>query len=1144
MQVHAHAPFFQSLNLLWKKGGPYQKAATEIQALMGRIANPSVTNDPFHGLNRTRHGETRIKHCVKYDLQAFSRLITVQTDGYCMLLYAGSHDDCDHWLDGHRGFEPVVDDNNRAVVTFRSIGQAESERVSPVAGHYSRPLFERLPEDLYEALVENCPRKTTRAIERIDAAVTENDLWEIVGEIVDGDLRETVHDVFALLKADKVVEAVIRIRLHRGDLATMDSLSPGELPDIVDSGVIRRINPDSPQYGEALKRFMQSAKYRDWMLFMHPDQEAIVEEDFEGAAKLVGVSGSGKTCVIVKRAVRLALKYEGQRILILTLNRALAQLIDELVTVCAPAHIRQFIEVKPFFVLCQERMLDIDPRGTKAYQEVTWKGNEHVDEIWQEYYRCENNNYDARCFQAVHDSLLARGWNPERYFREEIDWLRSAVQPGQRSRYLDIERKGRKVPLSRPNREAVLEGASGWEDKMSAIGVMDTLGIAHAVVRCLPLLKSRYRCVLVDEVQDFGNVELEIVRALVPRAENDLFLAGDAAQAVTAKHQRLVDVGIDIPRSSSRELSQNYRNSSDVLAAAYHVLSENLTEDLIDREDLRILDPEASAFTGATPVLLEAATLELELRGAFELARLKLDANPDAKVCVALCGYSLYEISKFGNDLDVPVLDGTTSLDDGGLFLSDLPQTKGFEFDLVCILNCSGGVLPDRTAPDEERFRDLAALYVAMTRAKTDLVLSWSQSPSPFLPPAKEKFLTARWVDYVEGLDKLPEIALPPHIDAYREGTHRTPWRDMTGETFLLSEYALGMSVELSSKLRTVVDGVGLRKVDKEGRAHNLRWARFGQAVDAFRKDGRARRVWGPELSTQFSKLIARLRHRRVRPFELRAQLLHRRHQLFGAGHSGTRRADARSVLLFGSAGVAQFMAGRAVPALQSWAIEWRLRSSQAVRLAPTASFHATNCRSLQCRRVLSSASTILIVLRASAIAAACRAAPTTARAFSQSRRLIARSRARTSASNRTRKSGRIPNSSMKVKACRTAASIIRSARTTNCPVLIPPGGSFINAASGTFGKHRLAISAIGRTCSNCTRARNSRTFFVAARAARAPCSVSAVHIVRLATAASSLRRAHCSAGASAAAWLARNSCTLTSVLSRSMTLRSMVSSI
>ena len=41
---------------------------------------------------------------------------------------------------------------------------------------------------------------------------------------------------------------------------------------------------------------------------MQPEQARVAEKDFTGPAQLSGVSGSGKTCVAIKRALRLAEK--------------------------------------------------------------------------------------------------------------------------------------------------------------------------------------------------------------------------------------------------------------------------------------------------------------------------------------------------------------------------------------------------------------------------------------------------------------------------------------------------------------------------------------------------------------------------------------------------------------------------------------------------------------------------------------------------------------------------------------------------------------------------------------------------------------------------------------------------------------------
>ena len=64
----------------------------------------------------TNHGETRIKHCRKYDLSNDAhRLVTVQSDGFIYLLHVGTHDEADHWLDQNRGHTVTVNEATRRI---------------------------------------------------------------------------------------------------------------------------------------------------------------------------------------------------------------------------------------------------------------------------------------------------------------------------------------------------------------------------------------------------------------------------------------------------------------------------------------------------------------------------------------------------------------------------------------------------------------------------------------------------------------------------------------------------------------------------------------------------------------------------------------------------------------------------------------------------------------------------------------------------------------------------------------------------------------------------------------------------------------------------------------------------------------------
>jgi hypothetical protein len=781
--------FMASLGELEKRGGLFANAARDVHALLGRIGFPG---DPLKQLAVTDNGESRIKKAVKYQLRGGCRLVTVQDDRCVHLLFTGSHDDTQRWLDRNGGWTAV----RNATGAFDETYVSEERSVSPgVVGTTlpPQPLFRGLPSDLFDRLVEGLPRSLARTLEALQPPIEFRALADLTDQIPGPDQRGAVYDVFLQLVHENNRAAEERTRLYIGDGKAVADLTDDEFADVADSDVLRRVPIGSAVFAERVKRFMASASYRDWMLFMRDEQQRVVDEDFAGPSKLTGVSGSGKTCVVVQRAVRLATRYPEGRLLILTLNPSLAGLVRDLTEAVATEDDLRRIDVLPLFELCRRIIIAQDSSAERRLRDVTWRHNETIDQIWRQYYLCKHNNDDALVLEPLHDSLLQRGVSPSNYIREEIEWLRSALPRSRWNDYLTIERKGRAFPLAPEQRRLVLKGTDGWMDIMGVIGAVDVLQIVNETlslpIRALP----QYRCVLVDEAQDFGNLELSLVRRLVAPGENDLFLCGDAAQAVTTKHQNFREVDIDIPAARSRRLSQNYRNSRDILRAAHEVLFANLTDEMVSRPDFEIFDPDLSAFSAATPVLLRARSLDDELAHAVAFARQMLGESCRT-ACIAVCGYSSHEMRDWAEKVGLPVLSGNVSLEAEPLVVSDLEQTKGFEFDLVWIANASADVLPHPHSLEDEQHRDLARLYVVLTRARRELYVSYADTISRFF-----EFEKCQEVFAADALEMYsPERAtLKPSrpraiAPEMQVGRVVGAWRNMNGREFLHSRYAIG----------------------------------------------------------------------------------------------------------------------------------------------------------------------------------------------------------------------------------------------------------------------------------------------------------------------------------------------------------------
>ena len=278
------------------------------------------------------------------------------------------------------------------------------------------------------------------------------------------------------------------------------------------------------------------------------------------------------------------------------------------------------LQVLPFYDLQLRNLLrQFDPAADKSYRQISENLEEHSDEVFREFYRCETNNFDARCMIDFHKTLLQRALTLKHISKKSLTGS-EAFTPNNYTEYLEVERKGRKLPMLAQQREQVLEGIDGWIKKMRSVGVADTPLITHRVFDFEDKIKPEIDFTLVDEVQDLGTLELRLIRAITKTGVNDLFLVGDVAQSVLAKHLSLKSAGIDY-EDRQLQLKLNYRNTREILEAAYQVMYQNLDDTLLDTEDFEFLDPEYANRCGEKPYLLPTKNLKQEISNSITLAQ-------------------------------------------------------------------------------------------------------------------------------------------------------------------------------------------------------------------------------------------------------------------------------------------------------------------------------------------------------------------------------------------------------------------------------------------------------------------------------------------------------------------------------------------
>jgi hypothetical protein len=211
-------------------------------------------------------------------------------------------------------------------------------------------------------------------------------------------------------------------------------------------------------------------------------------------------------------------------------------------------------------------------------------------------------------------------------------------------------------------------------------------------------------------------------------------------------------VGINL-LGRSFVLRKNYRNTKEIMAAATSLKQSEGVGRFDEDPAASQLNAIPSAHSGQKPLLMVAPTAEAE-RAAIvrEIAYLinDMEVLPAEICCLArvssvrtalLQALQTAGITAATFKVEVPVGAGTVRV-------STLHNSKGHEYRAVFIAGLYEGAMPVSWAEndDEELEREAALLYVAITRAKQLLYLSYSsrdqngksQAPSRFLKPMME----------------------------------------------------------------------------------------------------------------------------------------------------------------------------------------------------------------------------------------------------------------------------------------------------------------------------------------------------------------------------------------------------------------------
>lgn len=353
-------------------------------------------------------------------------------------------------------------------------------------------------------------------------------------------------------------------------------------------------------------RRLLDAPLSQWRVFLHPTQRSVVDGDYSGPARVSGGAGTGKTVVAMHRARRLAQslirQHSDGKVLLTTFTRNLAtETLANMRLLCTDEELSR-IEV----VNLDKWLVDFLKRY--AQTQVTYKDDE-INAVWNE-----------ACHDIPDDAL---GDRPTRFFRDE--WERVVLANGVTSLdgYLEISRRGRGERLTKQQRRVVWTVLESYRRRMDARHKCDK---AYGMSIAANLLNGSHRgdrfdFIVVDEGQDFDAPAYRLLRSMVDRHPNDLFIAGDNHQQIYGNRVSLKQCGISVAGRSFR-LKVNYRTTAQIKNVAENVFrteGADVSGTVIEAvESAKAKDTER--WTGSHASRSDASELDYTLNGVFESA--------------------------------------------------------------------------------------------------------------------------------------------------------------------------------------------------------------------------------------------------------------------------------------------------------------------------------------------------------------------------------------------------------------------------------------------------------------------------------------------------------------------------------------------
>ncbi|WP_427922828.1 UvrD-helicase domain-containing protein [Streptomyces sp. cg40] len=465
-----------------------------------------------------------------------------------------------------------------------------------------------------------------------------------------------------------------------------------------------------------------------WRVFLHPSQRRVAYRvSYSGPAQVTGGPGTGKTVVALHRVKHLLSRSPDSRVLLTTYTNALAGALRENLSLLLDGD-RE--------LLARVEVTTVD---AYAHRIVTQVGGKPPSPV--------QDRDERQIWRRVRERL-ALPWT-EQFLAQEYRHVVLAQDLRTVEEYLRATRRGRGSALPPVKRSQVWRAIEEFGAELARHGACTHLQVSADAARLLggaDLGTYGYDHVVVDEAQDLHPAQWRVLRAAVASGADDLFITGDPHQRIYDSRVSLGSLGISVTGRTSR-LRINYRSTEEILHWSTGILDSAAVEDLGGegsdslsgyRSLLHGRRPQAAGYGGE-----QAEITELVARIEEWLAQ-GVNAGE-----IAVCARFHVILDKVSDRLraaGIPVVRVRENPAPGedGVRLATMHAMKGLEFRCVAVVGVTATAVPfareitpvevDRLQHDADTLRERCLLFVACTRAREALRVSWSGAVSPFVP--------------------------------------------------------------------------------------------------------------------------------------------------------------------------------------------------------------------------------------------------------------------------------------------------------------------------------------------------------------------------------------------------------------------------